>query len=175
MGFKEFINSKNTLIKTLKLTDDFVTEFIEPAIKGSKMIRSKKLLFCPKNTLTYMGPGVSISNTLNESEIDTLTVNSPISTHRIKEQVQSPLVFVPNDMFKAYQRNGTDYEKTLDEISENVIIDIQNYMLLDLTNVYEYARMSRFNKFKNINELKTYNDLITLLNTYKRYYMYRKG
>lgn len=159
MGFKHYIDLKEKNIEMLKVSDNIISKIIDPAIKYSKRLKSKTLKLVERNNTRFLGPGIIVH--CNES--------SQINTENNLKLTEG-LIVIPIDMF-TLSENGSQV-KHLDD-SDNFSFIVEDYMLVNIHQIFDYAVLSKLNKFKSIDEIKTYSDLVDIMYTYKNYYIYK--
>jgi hypothetical protein len=159
--FSNYIESLDSNINFLKPTDNIIETIINPSIKFAKRLKNRDLFYIEYDFKNILGPGIIFKNE-NKTIVD---------VNRNKGQL-----FLPINMFSITQIINNKEIKTLKTLEESTIIfETYNYIILDIERILSYANLSRFNKIRSLSEIKTYSDIISLLELYKKYYNYRSG
>jgi hypothetical protein len=143
---------------TMKLSDNIIDTIIDPSIKYSKRLKNRDLFFVDYSMDNIAGPGMIFKNT-----------NENVQVNR-----DTGMIFIPINMFKMYQIKDGETIRSLKTFNESeIFFETPSYIILNPSRIISYANMSRFNKVKDIKDLNTYGDLIQLLETYKKYFVYK--
>lgn len=159
-SFKTYLNELDDNINSIKLEDDIIETIIDPCIKYSKRLKNRDLFFIETNFENIVGPGLIIKN-----ETESINVTRKGSN-----------IFIPIDMFKCKQIVENEEIKTLKTFKDSeIIFETNAYFILNSERLLNFMNKSKFNKYKTVNEIVTYSDLINFLDKFKLYYNYRRG
>jgi hypothetical protein len=157
--FSEYLKTLDNNENYMKLSDNIIETLVNPSIKYSKRLRNRELFFIEYNMDSIAGPGLICKNIL-----ESINVNR-----------NNGMIFLPINLFKVYQIKDDETINSLRTIEESkIIFDTESYIVLNPERLISFANQSKFNKIRTISKLKTYNDLINLLEVYKKYFEYKQ-
>ena len=157
--FSEYLKTLNNKENFIKLTDNMIETIIDPSIKYSKRLKNRDLFYIDYNMDSIAGPGIIFKN---------ITENTIVNR-------KSGMIFIPINLFKVTQIKDNEEIKSLRTMDESeIIFETSSYIIVNASRVIAYANQSRFNTIRSVDMLKTYNDLINLLEVYKKYSMYKQ-
>jgi hypothetical protein len=157
--FSEYLKTLDNNENHIKLSDNIIETLVNPSIKYSKRLKNRELFFIEYNMDNIAGPGLICKN-----------ITETINVNRTQG-----MIFLPINLFKVRQLKDNEIINSLRVIEESAIIfEAESYIVLNPERLLSFVNQSKLNKIRSIHELKTYGDLINVLEVYKKYFDYKQ-